>query len=726
MSNSAIVCGRRSPEVVHAARAGAAIGLALLLGGCASSELTSLSLTTGAAQPVSTSKIELASIRAQDVETAAQIATNGQLLYSADPSKLDWGKYCKQAHKLADAGNFRAAVREASKAFFLGQTRGNSFAMAHASRDLAYAYSLAGDLASADAWAGAALRYARRSPSTRDTVPIVGPAQKIAGDIAVRRGQVAKALVHYKAAMDVGPDWLRDTTRVALANAEIANRNFDTARKLLQDAVKGASEERLGYIRRGEAELAIAEGKHDDGLRLYKAAMTAGDAYSRMWAMRGMARVEKKLGRAKDAIGSYRQALVIGTELRGQFRSEEFKTGFFGELQTIYDEATALLVESGATADALEASERGRARAMLDLIRGRVQVAGPGTGAAAVDPVGEALSVAQIRAALAPNETIVVYHVLDNKTLVWTVTKNAVQVASIAVGREELAKQVRDFRDLIRKKSPATSGAASKLHALLVAPAKLGDSSRVVFVPHKSLHLLPFQALRGPKGWLVQERAVSIAPSASALVTLRRRSGDSQSGLLALGNPTSESGDPPLPGAEVEVQKISTMVKGAETFVGKEATKARFMTHAPAKGIVHIAAHSVVDQLDPLYSIVRLAPSPNGGGDLEAHEVYRMRLGATRMVVLSACDSGVGRVSAGDEFWGFQRTFLGAGARTLVVTQWPVFDDSTPFLMERFYLHLQTEKPADALRKAQSDLIASGKYADPVHWAAFMVVGLPT
>jgi CHAT domain-containing protein len=598
--------------------------------------------------------------------------------------------------------------------------------MAHASRDLAYAYSLAGDLANAEVWAGAALRYARRSPSTRDTTSVVGSAQKIAGDIAFRRGQIAKALVSYKAAMEVGPDWLRGMARVSLANAEIANRNFEAARQLLQQAAKGATEERLGYIRRGEAELAIAEGKHDEALRLYKAATTAGDAYSRMWAMRGMARVQRKVGRANEAIATYRQALVIGIELRAQFRSEEFKTGFFGELQTIYDEATGLLVETGASADGLEASEQGRARAMLDLIRGRVQVAGSGTGGAAVDPVGEAQSVAQIRAALAPNETIVIYHVLDSKTLVWTVTKDAVKVASIAVSRADLAKRVRNFRDLIQKKSPVASGTASRLHALLVAPAKLADGGRVVFVPHKSLHLLPFQALRGPKGWLVQERAVSIAPSASALVSLRRRAGDTQAGLLALGNPTSESGDPPLPGAEVEVRKIGTMVNGAEIFVGKEATKARFMSHAPAKGIVHIAAHSVVDQLDPLHSIVRLAPSPDGGGDLEAHEVYRLRLGATRMVVLSACDSGVGRISAGDEFWGFQRTFLGAGARTLLVTQWPVYDDSTPYLMERFYLHLQTNSPADALRKAQMDLIASGKYAEPVHWASFMVVGLPT
>jgi CHAT domain-containing protein len=111
---------------------------------------------------------------------------------------------------------------------------------------------------------------------------------------------------------------------------------------------------------------------------------------------------------------------------------------------------------------------------------------------------------------------------------------------------------------------------------------------------------------------------------------------------------------------------------------------------------------------------------------LEAHEVYRLRLTGTRIVVLSACDSGSGRIAAGDEFWGFQRTFLGAGARTLLLTHWPVYDDSTAQLMERFYLHLQKEAPAEALRKAQIDLIQSGKHTAPVHWASFMLVGSPS
>jgi CHAT domain-containing protein/Flp pilus assembly protein TadD len=701
------------------------LGSALLLTSCANVETGSFALTTetvGATTP----SVQLASVRAHDAETAAQIASNGSLLYSADFSKRDWSKYCHQSHMLANQGNFREAVREASKSFFLGQSSGNLFAMAHAARDLAYAYSLAGDLDNARRWAEAALKYARRSPSTRDTSAVIAPTHKIIGDIELRRGHPEIAVSSYEQAIAVGSDRLKSEARVAMANAEIANRNFERARQLFRQADTGAEPSVTSFIKRAEAELALAEGKFAEALRLFHASIASSDDYNRIWSLRGAALAQKRLGQMKAAVENYKQALSVGAALRAKFRSEEFKTGFFGQLQTIYDEATDLLIENGTAGEALEASEQGRARAMLDLIRGRVQLAGSGTGNAVADPVGHAETVAAIQASLADKEAVAVYHVLEGKSFVWTVTKSGMKVAKLKIGAREISTKVGRFRELIEKQSPLLKGAASELYALLVGPAKLPDGFRVVFVTHKGLHLLPFQALIGPKGWLVEERAISTAPSASVLVSLQRNRGTLQEGLLALGNPASTGGDPPLPGAESEVKKISAVMRGSETFIGKDATKARFMSRAPANGIVHIAAHSIVDELDPLYSVVRLAASGDGAGDLEAHEVYRMPLSGTRMVVLSACDSGSGRISAGDEFWGFQRTFLGAGAHTLLLTHWPVYDDSTAQLMERFYVHLQKNAPSEALRKAQLEFIQSGTYAAPVHWASFMVVGSPT
>jgi CHAT domain-containing protein len=712
--------GRRPPLYLAAC-----LGFALLLTSCANVPSESLALTTGTVSATSPT-VQLASVRARDAETAAQIASNGSLLYSADINKGDWHKYCNTAHMLANQGNFREAVREASKSFFLGQSSGNAYAMAHAARDLAYAYSLAGDLDNARRWAEASLKYARRSPSTRDTSVVIAPAHKIIGDVELRRGHPALAVAAYEQAIAIGSGRLKSAARAAMANAEIANRNFDRARQLFRDADTDAEPAVTSFIKRSEAELALAEGRSAEAVRLFNASLASSDEYNRVWSLRGAALAQKKLGQVKGAIDSYKQALAASAVLRAKFRSEEFKTGFFGQLQTIYDEATELLLETGDASGALEASEQGRARAMLDIMRGRVQLAGAGTGKAIVDPVGQAHTAAEIQASLSASEALVIYHVLDGKSFAWTVTKNSIKVAKLRIGAGEISAKVRRFRELIEKRSPSMKGAASELYAALVEPAKLPDGSRVVFVAHKALHLLPFQALHGPRGWLVQERAVATAPSASVFVSMQLDRSTRHAGLLALGNPASAAGDPPLPGAESEVKKISAVVKGSEIFTGKDATKARFMSRAPGNGIVHIAAHSIVDELDPLYSVVRFAASAEGGGDLEAHEVYRMRLTGTRIVVLSACDSGSGRVSAGDEFWGFQRTFLGAGTHTLLVTHWPVYDDSTAQLMERFYVHLQKDAPAEALRKAQLEFIQSSKYAAPVHWAAFTVVGLPT
>ena len=713
------VCGGRRPLWC------VLMGCALLLGSCANVDGPSFALTTGAVSRAAPN-VQLASVRAQDAETAAQIASNGSLLYTADINKSGWNKYCNASHMLANQGNFREAVRAASKSFFLGQSSGNAYAMGHAARDLAYAYSLAGDLDNARRWAEAALKYARRLPSTVDKSAVAAPAHKVIGDIELRRGHPALAVASYEQAITIGSDRLKSEARAAMANAEIANRNFERARQLFREADTGAEPSVTAFIKRTEAELALAEGKAAEALRLFNASISASDEYNRVWSLRGAAIAQKRLDQVKGAIDSYKQALAAAAELRAKFRSEEFKTGFFGHLQTVYDEATEILAENATASEALEASEQGRARAMLDFIGGRVQLAGSGTGNAVVDPVGRAQTLTELQSALSDEEALVIYHVLDAKSFVWTVTKRTIKIAKLKIGAAAIKAKVRRLRELIEKQSPSVKDAGSELYALLIEPAKLPDRHRVIFVAHKGLHLLPFQALHGSRGWLVQEHAIGTAPSASVFAAMRRQGGTLHSGMLALGNPTSTAGDPPLPGAENEVKKISTVMKGSETFIGRDATKARFMSRAPASGIVHIAAHSIVDELDPLYSVVRLATSAEGGGDLEAHEVYRMRLTGTRMVVLSACDSGSGRISAGDEFWGFQRTFLGAGAHTLLLTYWPVYDDSTAQLMERFYVHLQKDTPAEALRKAQLEFIQSAKYAAPVHWASFMVVGLPS
>jgi CHAT domain-containing protein len=155
-------------------------------------------------------------------------------------------------------------------------------------------------------------------------------------------------------------------------------------------------------------------------------------------------------------------------------------------------------------------------------------------------------------------------------------------------------------------------------------------------------------------------------------------------------------------------------------------------------GIVHLAAHGYYNPVAPLSSLIALAPDdpstgPSSGsgnfsgqatydGWLTVGEVYGLDLSQTDLVVLSACQTQLGELSAGDELVGLTRAFIFAGTPTVVASLWNVDDEATSLLMERFYRHLKegTGK-AEALRQAQLETMA--EYPDPYYWAAFIMSG---
>jgi len=296
-------------------------------------------------------------------------------------------------------------------------------------------------------------------------------------------------------------------------------------------------------------------------------------------------------------------------------------------------------------------------------------------------------------------------------------------VMTLDTGRETLQAQTRAFRDAIRTRAPDAERLASALHARLIAPLSLRRNESVIVVPHDALHYVPFHALRAGSGWLVEERAITYAPSASVAAHLTAAPPRPRRQLFALGNPDLGSPRQALPGAQREVERLPAFFAEAEIQVGKAATKARWLARAPASQVVHVAAHAEVDEIDPLYSRILLAGADGKPGDLEAHEIYRLTLSRASVVTLSACDSGLGRVSRGDELWGFTRSFLSAGTRTLVVSLWPVEDEATARGMETFYETLRTASARDALRTAHLAVLREPRTAHPFFWAPFILIG---
>ncbi|MCC7545146.1 MAG: CHAT domain-containing protein, partial [Aquabacterium sp.] len=161
-----------------------------------------------------------------------------------------------------------------------------------------------------------------------------------------------------------------------------------------------------------------------------------------------------------------------------------------------------------------------------------------------------------------------------------------------------------------------------------------------------------------------------------------------------------------------------------QIYVQKDATKVTFKQQANQSAVLHVAAHAEVDEVDPLFSRILLANDGQDRGLLEAREVYQLNMSGVSLVTLSACESGLGKVVKGDEIIGFTRSFLSAGAGSMVASLWPVADESTEALMTRMYQTMgEGTDLMDAMRQAQLDVQKKRRFAHPFFWAPFNVIG---
>jgi CHAT domain-containing protein/Tfp pilus assembly protein PilF len=301
------------------------------------------------------------------------------------------------------------------------------------------------------------------------------------------------------------------------------------------------------------------------------------------------------------------------------------------------------------------------------------------------------------------------------------------------------------------------------LYQDLVAPAAalLAGKPRLIIVPDRSLHLLPFEALltASPAGrllrdlpYLIREHAVSYVPSASVLASLRGsraiRPPAERPRFVAFANPALGAGGKappavtrslvegnsswrfaPLPQAEREVEGIAGLYPSGESkvYVGGDAREEN-VKHNPlveAAERLHFATHGLLDGRHPELSGLVLAHG-NGRDDgfLQAYEIFGLKLSAD-LVVLSACET-LGTEVTGEGVVGLTRAFLYAGAPSVLVSLWRESDTATSDLMIDFYRSLDpADDRAGSLRRAKLEMIANPRRSHPYYWAPFVLVGEP-
>ena len=175
--------------------------------------------------------------------------------------------------------------------------------------------------------------------------------------------------------------------------------------------------------------------------------------------------------------------------------------------------------------------------------------------------------------------------------------------------------------------------------------------------------------------------------------------------------------------AEREARSIGERFPGARVLLRQEATKPNVKALIEEAGLIHFATHGDLNEQDPLASALLLVPQGAEGGRFEVREIFGLDLKA-RLVVLSGCETGLGKLSQGDELVGLQRAFLYAGTPAVVTSLWKVDDRASFVLMQEFYDQLtKGRSPAEALRRAQSVVMA--EFSHPFLWAAFGLTGAP-
>lgn len=358
-----------------------------------------------------------------------------------------------------------------------------------------------------------------------------------------------------------------------------------------------------------------------------------------------------------------------------------------------------------------------------------------------------------IRDQLGPDDALIEYSLGDERSYAWVLTK--AQLKSYVLPPRErinkLASRVADKMSQFRgraKNANANSELRRSISSLraVVLGMEL-KARRVIVVPDGSLQLAPFAAL------LPDGREIISLPSASTLVSMRAAPRvPARHGIEIFADPVFDSTDPRVhnpkgarqtPSRRLEpalprlvfsrdeASSIARMVPADQSRVRLDfnATKQEFLSPATTHfRYVHLSSHAIIDTDRPeLSSIVLTRIGPNGepvDGQVRLYELYRFHVGA-ELVTLGACNTGVGQQMSGEGLVGLTRAFLFAGAKSVLVTLWPVEDEGTATFMEAFYSNLLTKgmKPSSALTAAQQKMRREPRWQDPYYWAGFALQG---
>ena len=658
-------------------------------------------------------------------------------------------------------GEFQQALNHYSAALKLNRELGRHQAEAQQLSNLGLAYRTLGDLAQSINHYKQALALHRDDSDRRNkaiTLHNLGEAYLLAGDYQQALKFCLQALPMHQAIGDSGGEAHTlehiGVARFRLGQLREALEFLHQALGVLQEmgrtprkvAVLGD----IATVHASMGEKRQARDYFNQALNLAQSDDKSGNepgGGARILA--GLAQLDRDDGRLDEARAHIETAIASVNSQRVKVADQELRASFFAAKRDYYDFQIDLLMRLHQARPAgnhglaaIEASEQARARSLLDLLaEAKIDLA---------ESAASPLRLPEMQRLLEPGSALLEYALGQENSFLFVVTPNGLWSYKLPPERD-ISGLVQELRSALSRPGRREFGryvqSARRLFEILVEPAAeiLDGQQRLLIAADGALHYLPFEALlteTDRQSYLLKRWTVSYAPSASVIASLRQRQpgihDDSSGQFLAFADPAYEI-EPGEPGRgdlrrlvesnreAGEIAKLFPPEKVA-LFLRREASEDNVKNnpHLARARLIHFAAHARMTERR-LTSGLLLARAEGSKEDglLQTSEVFRLKLQAD-LVVLSACETGLGKELKGEGVIGLTRALLYAGASSVVVSLWQVSDASTAELMLRFYERLNLgDAKAEALRRAKLELIADSRYSHPYYWSAFVLNGEP-
>jgi CHAT domain-containing protein len=552
--------------------------------------------------------------------------------------------------------------------------------------------SEAADSAAAESLPEAALvfqdRVVRLARTSNDPFQLAD-ALVVRGTLHQRAGRRAAALQDLEAARRVAPAIedraMRDkmVSDIAAATA-LTMREVDDARTIAE------LDRSITYVREQQSHIRLAQ----------------------LLLERGRAHL--RLGRSAEAERDFNAGIAELEDQRHRLGERDLRIAYFDQAEKLFSDLALLLLQRRRAGEAYEVLERSRARELLDAATGRTM---------------QPMPLHELQRSLGPRVTVVTYIAAEDRVVAAVLTRDSLRFVQGHANAAELRGIVDRIGGAFSAQKPLGRQDLRRLHDTLIAPLRVSAGTRLIFVPDRFLYRVPFAALMNAHGdYLMQRHVISVAPSATLYVrnTARDRALAAASGapsaLVVASGERPEGFDslPALRSTTAEARAIAAMYAGSR--VAMTAAGGDVLAQGADTDVMHFATHAVINDKVPSDSMLLIGANTR----LRVADIEAARLDRTRLVVLGACSSGIGKPLRGEGVLSLARAFMAAGVPSVIGTVAPVEDVASATLLTQFHAAYARGLDApSALRHAQLAMLhhRNPSFADPARWSAFQVIG---